>query len=538
MDARHGGTRLNYSRLLRKIRSGRRLVAGLKHQRAAARERERLNRLLVDNSLGLMCIHDLVGVLVAVNPAAARSLGFEIQEGIGRNLRDWLAPAVRHRFGKYLSRIRNNATASGLMRLVAKDGSERIWLYRNSKYESEGNPTLVVGHALDITDRVKAGRALKHGEQRFRELFDYAPIAYHEIDRNGIIRRVNKAECDLLGKDSSELIGRPVWEQVVPEFRENSRREVHRKLAGLQEIAPFIREYQRKDGTQLTVEIHERLIRGARGDVQGMRSALIDITARRKAEIRIQTLNAELEQRVVERTAALARSNDALKQFAYTVSHDLQEPLRSITGFASLLAARHSKALPEEGVEFLEQIADGAERMTSMIRGLLEYSRLLQAPVSAEPVKMEAVFDAALLNLEAAIAESSAVITRGALPIVAVDPQLLMQVFQNLLSNSIKYCTVKPPVIHVCAQEAGGEWIFCIQDNGIGIDRANLGHVFAVFKRLHGREIPGSGIGLSICRAIIERHGGRIWAESEPGAGSKFYFAVSSYTGERSEDSC
>lgn len=252
------------------------------------------------------------------------------------------------------------------------------------------------------------------------------------------------------------------------------------------------------------------------------------VEERREAEERISALNTELEQRVRERTAELSRSNEELRQFAYAASHDLKEPMRTIASYSQLLSQRYSQNLDDDGREFLGYVVDGVRRMDMLLSDLLTYSQHLGSrPAAFQSVNVEAVLTGVLMNLQASIQESGATITHDPLPTdVTSDFAQLSQIFQNLISNSLKYHGADPPKIHVWAEEQDTEWVFSVRDNGVGIDAPYREQVFGIFKRLHGREYPGTGMGLAICKKIVERHGGRIWVDSEPGIGSTFSFSV------------
>jgi PAS domain S-box-containing protein len=379
----------------------------------------------------------------------------------------------------------------------------------------------------EITDRRRAQSTLLESEERFRSMFEQAPIAYHEIDRDGIIRRVNRAECELLERSPDELLGTAVWELVSAEQREISRNEVLRKLEGGKMAESFTREYVTKSGRHILLEIHERSITSPSGVVSGIRSALLDITARVHAEAHGRKLTAELELRVQARTAELQRSNDALQQFAYSASHDLQEPLRMVASYTRLLERRYKHVFDEDGREYLHYIVDGAERMSGLIRDLLAFSRAGKAsPDPPEEIEMNEVLETAKRNLQSALEETHATIEGVHLSRIRCNRAGLAQVLQNLLSNSMKYRSQHAPHIRITQSDNPEEWVFCIADNGIGFDQSQADRVFGVFQRLHGRTYPGTGIGLAICKRIIERNGGRMWAESAPGAGARFYFTL------------
>ncbi len=237
----------------------------------------------------------------------------------------------------------------------------------------------------------------------------------------------------------------------------------------------------------------------------------------------IRHAKADLEQKSQE----LARSNEDLREFAYAVSHDLQEPLRAVGGFVKLLAKRYKGRLDSDADEFIGFAVEGIKRMQLMIKDLLEYSQVGTKGKEFEPADLSLIIGQAVSNLKAAIEESGASITYDALPMLNADAPQLVRLFQNLIGNAIKFRGEEPPSVHVSAERKGDEWIFFVRDNGIGIDPSQTEKIFAIFRRLHTREeYPGTGIGLAMCKKIIERHGGKIWVESEPGKGSTFIFTM------------
>jgi PAS domain S-box-containing protein len=250
--------------------------------------------------------------------------------------------------------------------------------------------------------------------------------------------------------------------------------------------------------------------------------AIEDITERKWAERELKQA-VELKQAI----EALELSNRDLEQFAYVASHDLQEPLRMVSSFTQLLAKRYRGKLDKDADEFIAYIVAGAKRMQALINDLLTYSRVDTRGESFGPIDSEAAFDQATANLRVAIEEGEAVITHDPLPPLIADNSQIVQLFQNLLGNAIKFRGKEPPRIHVSARQENNEWVFSFRDNGIGIAPEYFDRVFVIFQRLHGREeYPGTGTGLAICKKIVERHGGRIWVESEPSKGSTFYFAI------------
>jgi len=250
--------------------------------------------------------------------------------------------------------------------------------------------------------------------------------------------------------------------------------------------------------------------------------AIEDITEQKRAEKELKQAE-ELKQAIL----ALERSNRELEQFAYVASHDLQEPLRMVSSFTQLLAKRYQGKLDKDADEFIAYAVAGANRMQALINDLLTYSRVDTRGKSFKPIDSEAVFNQAVANLRVAIKEGEAVITHDPLPPLIADDLQIVQLFQNLLGNAIKFHGKEPPRIHVSAKQEGNEWVFSFRDNGIGIAPEYFDRIFVIFQRLHGREeYPGTGTGLTICKKIVECHGGRIWVESEPSKGSTFYFTI------------
>lgn len=246
-----------------------------------------------------------------------------------------------------------------------------------------------------------------------------------------------------------------------------------------------------------------------------------------RTEQKLKRFADTLERRVAERTEKLERSNRDLEEFAYVASHDLQEPLRMITGYLQLISKRYRGKMDKDADEFIDYAVDGAKRMNGMINDLLSYSRVKRKGRPLKSTRCSEVIQKVLSNLSLTIRESGAEITSDALPTVRADETQLAQVFQNLISNAIKFRDERPLKIHIGVEEQDEEWVFSVSDNGIGIEPQYRERIFAIFQRLHGTgKYPGTGIGLAVCKRIVERHGGRIWAESDYGKGATFYFTI------------
>ncbi len=241
----------------------------------------------------------------------------------------------------------------------------------------------------------------------------------------------------------------------------------------------------------------------------------------------MRRLNLELEQRVPDRTSELQRANEELREFGFAASHDVREPLRTVASYAQLLHRRFEDQFDEDAKEFMSYIVDSVHRMDALLSDLLVYSQQLNAVDQVlSVVNTEAVLAGVLLSLDSSIRESGAEITSDPLPQVTSDFAQLSRLFQNLISNSIKYRSEEKPRVHITAKEQDNAWLFSFEDNGLGIDPQYHKQIFGVFKRLHGRQYPGTGIGLALVKRIVERQGGRIWVESEAGKGATFRFTL------------
>jgi PAS domain S-box-containing protein len=368
---------------------------------------------------------------------------------------------------------------------------------------------------------------LGKAEQKFRSLLEAAPDAMVISGEDGRISLVNSQVEAIFGFRRDELIGENV-RVLVPEWSPRTNRpESPASLERHMELWAT-----RKSGHQFPVELSLSPLQTAEGLL--VTTAIRDITQRRLAEDAIRELNMTLEQRVAERTEellesneALRQSNDDLNQFAYAASHDLQEPLRMVSLYSQMLQRKYGHKLDPEADEFISFIVGGAKRMEQLLRDLLSYSQTGSASEGPlAPVDCAEAMRKVVFNLKASVEQSKATITWDTLPTLHAHEIRLVQLLQNLVSNAIKYRSEDPPVIHVSAERRGPEWHFAVQDNGIGIDPEYAHEVFRIFRRLHGQDYPGTGIGLAICQRIVERYGGRIWVESAPGRGSRFCFTL------------
>ncbi len=458
--------------------------------------------------------------VVRFSPEAERLFGWTAEEVVGRHLLEipWVHDEDLPRVRKIAEDMASGRElkASGTNRNYRKDGTVVYCEWFNSALlDAEGRLSSVLSFAADVTARQMAESALRESEHKFRAIFELAAAGVARVGLDGRWLEVNPKFCEILGYTQEELLNKRFMDLTHPEDREPNRRLFTRALAGEIEHYSLEKRYLHKDGSSVWTDLTSALVRTAGGEPAYFISVIQDISARKAAE------------------GALRRSNEDLKRFAYAAAHDLQEPVRTISTHTQLLSRRLGPSLDLENETVVGYVVEGAARLEGLIRGLREYLDFTDSGNGTNGnVDLRTALEKAFRHLEPAVRESGAALDiAGRLPSVGGTEEHFVRLFEHLISNSIQYASPGiPPAIRVSATRSWQEWKVTVTDNGIGVAREYHQRIFGVFKRLHGPQVPGTGIGLAICAKIVERYGGRIWVDSEPGKGSAFSFTLPAWT--------
>jgi len=503
------------SSLLRRILGPASPYAARRRAEAALLESEERFRILVEGVQDYAIIMlDPQGTVVSWNAGAERIKGYQSDEIIGENFSRFY-PQGDIDAGKPQEEL-GIAAASGRYETerwrVRKDGSQfcaslTITAARNAEGRLLGFSEI----SRDISER-------KSSEARYRGLLEAAPDAMVVVDQRGEIVLLNLQAEKQFGYRRDELVGQKVTNIIPQGFAERLIADGARTAAEAlaQQIGTGIELYAlRKDGSGFPIEMMLSPLDSAQGVL--VTAAIRDITERKRSEAHLLKALGELK-----------RSNDELEHFAYVASHDLQEPLRMVASYTQLLAKRYKGRLDADADEFIAYAVDGSNRMQGMIQDLLAYSRAGARNVKTlREISSEDALQEALTNLQVAIHESGAVVSHDPLPAITTDSTQLTQIFQNLIGNAIKYRRAEVPRVHISSAGNAAERTFAVRDNGLGIDPQYFEKIFVLFQRLHAREeFAGTGIGLAICKKMLEGLGGKIWVESQLEKGSTFYFAL------------
>jgi len=455
---------------------------------------------------------------VYYSPRFKQILGYEEKEG-ENNYNFWESKVHPEDSDRVLAAMQNhleNHVPYAIEYRLRKKSGDYCWIYARAQaiWDETGKPTRMAGSISDITDRKRAEEALQQSEAKYRALIDTTQTGYVVLDQQGIVLDANQEYVRVTGQSNvSDILGKPVLDWIAPYDLERNVAEIQKALVE-RSVQNLETDYCHANGTIIPIEINARVI----DTDEGCRILALcrDITERKQARQELKSAIADL-----------ARSNQELAQFAYVASHDLREPLRKIRSYSDLLVKRYQGKLDKRADKYIAYITDATQRMQSLISDLLTYSRVSKPELVPERTDLGQLLKQTLTDLSPLIKENQAVITSETLPTVNANPTQMAQLLQNLITNGLKFRTQQPPYLHITATREGQFWQIAVQDNGIGIEPQYRDRIFVIFQRLHYREeYPGTGIGLAICKKIVERHGGQIWVESKLGQGSTFYFTL------------
>jgi two-component system, chemotaxis family, sensor kinase Cph1 len=469
---------------------------------------------------------DKNGLILEVNLGGASLLGVERSKLINTSFIKYIDPEYRNEFHLHRIRVMETAAKQNIEIKLLKNDKSSFYVQLDTLNVIETNNEFKEFRisVRDITDIKKAAKELELASNYNRSLLEASLDPLVTIGSNGKINDVNHSTEKITGIKRDELIGTDFSNYFTDPKR---ARDGYQQVFKEGSVRDYPLEIKHKNGNVTPVLYNASVYKDEFGEVLGVFAAARDITEIQRAEDILINYNDTLEERVKKRTEDLAKSNADLSHFAYVASHDLREPLRMITSFLQLLERRYKDHLDQDANEFIGFAVEGAKRLDLMISDLLEYSKITRTELDFKSVNLEDVLEEALINLVVQTEENNAVITSDPLPTVIGDELLLVQLFQNLIANSIKYRGQEEPDIHISSRIEKNQYLISVKDNGIGIDPKQLGRIFTIFQRLHRNdEYEGTGIGLAIAQNIINQHGGQIWAESENGNGSTFVFTL------------
>ncbi|MBI4517749.1 MAG: PAS domain S-box protein [Deltaproteobacteria bacterium] len=498
-----------------------------KRAEEALQESEARYRQLVELSPDGIAVHS-EGKVVFVNNVGVSMLGAtEAADLIGKPILDFVHPDYRD---LVTERVRHTAyehqPASPVEeKFIRLDGSVVDVEVVGMPLTYGGKPAVqLVVH--DITERKRAEEALRASEERYRELFENANDIVYTHDLTGNFTSINKAAERVTGYGREEAVGRNITELVVPEHLSVAIEATARKLAG-EATPPYELDILTKDGRKVPVEVSTRLVL-REGKPVGVQGIARDITERKRTEEEIRRLNAELEERVRQRTAELEAANRELEAFSHSVAHDLRAPLRHIDGFTKMLLEDCAPQLDAQGRQYLQRVREGSQRMEALITDLLALSRVARSEMHWQDVDLSALARTVAADLQKTQPDRQVEFVIGDGVVVHGDAGLLQAALENLLGNAWKYTSKHPRArIEFGRTEEHGQPVYFVRDDGAGFDMTHASKLFAAFQRLHSSaEFEGTGVGLATVARIVHRHRGRIWAESAVGRGATFFFTL------------
>jgi PAS domain S-box-containing protein len=480
---------------------------------------------ILDNATAAIYLKDLEGRYLLINRHYERLFDVRKEKAVGKSDHDLFPEFAADSFRAADRKVLKARTPLEIEEVIPhKDGPHTYISIKFPLFDVDGEPYGICSISTDITERMTAEQQVRESKEQFRRIIDTAQEAFVSIDANSVITGWNQQAETIFGWPRGHAIGRSIVELIIP----NRYREKH--YEGMKHFletgsGPVLRRRMElvathRDGREFPIEIAVSAMRTKSGYV--FNAFLHDISDRKRTE-ELARIKTGLERQ----TAELKRSNVELAQFAHVASHDLSEPLRTVSRYVQLIDSRYRGKLDDDADEFIGYAVEGAARMQALVNALNAYSTLGSAEHEPVPVDCSQLVSQTIDALAAQIADSEALVTVDPLPTVPGDPRQLGEVFQNLISNALKFVKDGPPRVHVSAERTEESWRFTISDNGIGIKPEHRTRIFEMFRRLHNRDqYGGTGIGLTICRKIVTRHGGQIWVDEAERGGSLFRFTV------------
>jgi PAS domain S-box-containing protein len=534
-----------------------RILAHRRKVEEGHRQIERNYRALIEKLPQKIFLKDRKSVYISCNSNYARDLKIKPADIKGKTDYDFFPKELADKYRTLDKRILEFGRIEDKEEKYTQDDAD-VWIHtvKAPVKDERGNIIGILGIFWDITERKRTAEVLRERERRLKEAESIANVGNWDwIVETGEFTWSDEI-CRIFGLNSKEFGGtlEAFLESVHPEDRDKVKDSIN---DALYKKMPFSIDHRivSPDGSVRIVNEKAKVFFSDVGKPIRMLGTAQDITERKIMEdelkkhrdhleelvkehtVEFENLNMQLKRELAERKRAeekvqesleeLERSNTELEQFAYAASHDLQEPLRMVTSYAQLLEKRYKDKLDDDANDFINHAVGGAARMQKMIDGLLLYSRVQTRGKSFQPTDCSSVVGQAISNLKIHIDETHAIIESDNLPTVNADEMQLVRLFQNLIDNALKFQGTEAIRLQISASKQGNKWMFSISDNGIGIDSGSKDRIFAIFQRLHGeKDYPGTGMGLAICKRIVERHGGKIWVDSDLGQGSTFYFTI------------
>ena len=484
-------------------------------ERKKAEEKIQSLANIVESSNDAIITTSLDGIITSWNKGAEQIYGYSSEEIIGKSVSIPAPDNLKDETKKLIEKVKLGEKIQHYETSRLRKDNKLIYvsIALSPVFDASGELVAISAIVRDITERKNAEVKI----QRLANIVESSNDAIITISLDGIITNWNKGAEQIYGYPSEEIIGKSISIPAPDNLKDETKKLIEKVKLG-EKIQHYETSRLRKDNKLIYVSIALSPVFDVSGELVAISAIVRDITELKKAD---EILKFKLEE--------LSRSNKELEQFAYVSSHDLQEPLWMITGYLQLLQRRYQGELDDKADKYIHFAVDGAFRMQNLINDLLEFSRVTITTREPEFTDCEFILNQVFSNLKLFITENNATISHGSLPKVMIDSTQLVQIFQNLIINGIKFHSEVSPKIHISAEKKENEWVFSVQDNGIGINPQYSEKIFEIFKRLHKKEeYPGTGIGLAICKKIVEGCGGRIWVESELGKGSTFYFTLSS----------